>query len=439
MKSQHLSLGLLTLAGVSALEAAALRSNCQQYTVNSNDTCIGICSHNNVTYAQLLSWNPEIDPGCSNLARFIDNSICLSNPQGQFSITSNTISATVIATTIASVPSPTLDQTTSRCAHYHLISDGDDCSLLTSKFGILLKDFIFLNSEVWSNCTNLKLGYYYCVQPVGHISTYSGYGPSATTPPFDHTPSTSLPKIDNPLASWPVSDSIIPIANSTRKDCYDYVYVNSTNTTENLAADCWNLAWLYGITREEFILWNPSLKQGDAPFSAPVSKVTSCTASPTTASSISRSSAATSSYTYPCTLAANTSYCVLLASPTPDPSKTAVPPSPRASGEPANCTNWYAPSADESCLSVLDLNYLTIDQLYSMNPSVKRDCSGLAIGTYYCVTTEPGGVPLGYFDDDDIDETFTATTLTDGIVTPPPVQTGMPSTCSEPYKVQTVG
>lgn len=38
-----------------------------------------------------------------NLASFIDNSICLSNPQGQFSITSNTISATIIATTTAHV------------------------------------------------------------------------------------------------------------------------------------------------------------------------------------------------------------------------------------------------------------------------------------------------------------------------------------------------
>ncbi|KAL6811041.1 hypothetical protein GGI42DRAFT_339846 [Trichoderma sp. SZMC 28013] len=428
MKSQHLSLGLLTLVGVSAVEAAAFRSNCQQYTVSSNDTCISICSHNNVTYAQLLSWNPEMDSGCSNLASFIDNSICLSNPQGQFSITSNTISATIIATTTAPVPSPTLNQTTSRCAQYHLISDGDDCSLLATKFGVTLKDFIFLNSEVWSNCANLELGYYYCVQPVGYISTYLGYDPTAIAPPFDQTPSTSLPKIDNPLANWPVSDSIIPIANNTRKDCYDYIYVNNTNTTENLAADCWNLAWAYGITREELVLWNPSLGKDDTSFSTPVPEESSCIASPTTVSK--SSSVSVDKYTYPCTLAANTSYCVLLVSPTTGPSTPTIPPGPRASGEVANCTNWYTPAASVSCARILKMFHLTIDQFHFMNPSVNQDCSTLIVGTYYCVTTERGGAPLGYYDDDDNDETYTTTVGTTtsrgtGIVTPSPVQSGM--------------
>ncbi|PKK46870.1 hypothetical protein CI102_8376 [Trichoderma harzianum] len=438
MKYQHLSLGLLTLAGVSAFEVAVFRSNCQQYTVISNDTCIGICSHNNITYAQLLSWNPGIDPGCSNLASFIDNSICLSNPQGQFSITSNTISATAIATTTASVPSPTLNQTTSRCAQYYLISDGDDCSLLATKFGITLKDFIFLNSEVWSNCANLELGYYYCVQPVGYISTYPGYGPSATAPLFNQTPSTSLPKIDNPLANWPVNDSIIPIANNTRKDCYDYIYMNNTNTTENLAADCWNLAWAYGITSEELVLWNPSLEKNDTSFSTPAPEESSCIASPTAVSS--GSSVSVYRYTYPCTLAANTSYCVLLVSPTPAPSTPTIPPGPRASGQVANCTNWYTPAASVSCAKILKMFRLTIDQFHFMNPSVSQDCSTLVMGTHYCVTTERGGAPLGYYDDDD-NETYTTTiggttSSGTGIVTPSPVQTGMTSACDNFYKVQ---
>ncbi|KKP02189.1 LysM domain-containing protein [Trichoderma harzianum] len=379
MKYQHLSLGLLTLAGVSAFEAAVFRSNCQQYTVISNDTCIGICSHNNITYAQLLSWNPGIDPGCSV------------------------------------VPSPTLNQTTSRCAQYYLISDGDDCSLLATKFGITLKDFIFLNSEVWSNCANLELGYYYCVQPVGYISTYPGYEPRATAPLFNQTPTTSLPKIGNPLANWPVNDSIIPIANNTRKDCYDYIYMNNTNTTVNLAADCWNLAWAYGITREELVLWNPSLEKDDTSFSTPAPEESSCiqVATPTTVSS--GSSVSVDRYTYPCTLAANTSYCVLLLSPTP--------------------------AASVSCAKILKMFRLTIDQFQFMNPSVNQDCSTLVVGTHYCVTTERGGAPLGYYDDDDNNETYTTTiggttSSGTGIVTPSPVQTGMTSACDNFYKVQ---
>lgn len=39
-------------------------SICQTYTVQADDTCFSISSQNNITYAQILSWNPTIDPTC---------------------------------------------------------------------------------------------------------------------------------------------------------------------------------------------------------------------------------------------------------------------------------------------------------------------------------------------------------------------------------------
>lgn len=61
--------------------------------------------------------------------------------------------------------------------------------------------------------------YYYCVRPVGYITTYPGYGGSATTEPFVQTPSTPVP--ENPLANYSSSQPVIPIANKTRLDCYE--------------------------------------------------------------------------------------------------------------------------------------------------------------------------------------------------------------------------
>lgn len=80
-----------------------------------------------------------------------------------------------------------------------------------------------------------------------------------------------------------------------------------------------------------------------------------------------------------------------------------------------------------------------------MNPSVKEDCSGLVLGTYYCVSTYPDGVPPGQpgwtgptFPLPDETATATSTTTsTSGVSTPSPVQTGIVETCNEFYKVVT--
>lgn len=71
------------------------------------------------------------------------------------------------------------------------------------------------------NCTNLWLNYTYCVQPVGDIATYPGYGagPTATLPPFTAGPQTSLPWTDPDPTPAP-GNIIIPLANDTRVDCF---------------------------------------------------------------------------------------------------------------------------------------------------------------------------------------------------------------------------
>ena len=140
------------------------------------------------------------------------------------------------------IPSPTPSGTNSYCGDYYYVTSGEDCSTITEKFGISLSDLwvplllsfvflegsvtdlyysIFLNSEVYTNCTNLLADEYYCVAPVGSISTYDGYGGTpTTTAPFNQTSATALPDVGNILANYTSSTSAIPIANDTRVDCY---------------------------------------------------------------------------------------------------------------------------------------------------------------------------------------------------------------------------
>lgn len=93
--------------------------SCSTYTVQANDTCIGISNSAGATWAQILSWNSAIDKTCSyvqppstcnlladnlyfsNLDTLVDKNICVSNPLGDFSMPTNTIGPIATATTAA--------------------------------------------------------------------------------------------------------------------------------------------------------------------------------------------------------------------------------------------------------------------------------------------------------------------------------------------------
>lgn len=45
--------------------------------------------------------------------------------------------------------------------------------------------------------------------------------------------------------------------------------------------------------------------------------------------------------------------------------------------------------------NIFKIYLLLFDVLYKMNPSVGEDCSKLALGTYYYLTTNEGSVPPG--------------------------------------------
>ncbi|KAF5561912.1 hypothetical protein FNAPI_3459 [Fusarium napiforme] len=410
------SLSPLLLGG---LATAATGHFCEVYTVKDGDSCFSITKETNVTYAQIISWNSQVDKQCANLGKLVGDKLCITNPDGDYSIPENSHGAIEIVTTTAPVPAPTPDRTSGRCAEYHLVTAGEDCGDFTLNYEITLKDFIFLNPHVWENCTNVYKDYYYCVRPVGYISTYPGYLP--TTVADDRwIPVTGTPV---PIGRGSPFDNLkagptIPIANDTRRDCNQYLYILNT-TAVPLAADCWAMATVWDITPEEFILWNPSLDDS------------------------SKKGSGSNSYNYPCTLSESVSYCVALESATavPGPRKEDAPPSPRAADEVQNCTSWFAAKPGWSCENLLLTKHLEIEDLYSMNPSVKSDCSGMAIGTYYCVSTNADGSPPGmddYDGDDDGDDdipTKTATTTTK-LPSPTPLQEGMVDNCNKFHLVK---
>ncbi|KAH7191830.1 uncharacterized protein B0J16DRAFT_368149 [Fusarium flagelliforme] len=150
----------------------------------------------------------------------------------------------------------------------------------------------------------------------------------------------------------------VPIANGTRTGCWDYLWWNEKKAGSPIS--CRDAAQGAEISLEQFFLWNPSLDQNVVVEGTPT-------------------------YDFPCTISPYVSYCMQLESPTPTPKKPFVPPSPRAQGEIANCVRWFR--AYFPCSTQLRHSRMSMQLMYRYNPSLKEDCSGYTLGTYYCHET----------------------------------------------------
>ncbi|RSL67276.1 hypothetical protein CEP53_003069 [Fusarium sp. AF-6] len=419
-----LLVGLVYVSFAATVQARATSAPCKQYEIQDSDSCLKISKNNKITYAQIVSWNSQVDSLCSKVGTLKGTKICVSNPLGDFSFPSNTQSDTSTATIPAAVPSKVPDDTTRNCGKYALVEQGQDCSDLLAASSITMKDFMVLNPQVWENCTNLWVDYYYCVKPVGTVTTYPGYGgtpvTSTTEGRFTQVQGRENRNATNPLDRYKSLRGIVPLAEGTRLDCATYYWIE--NITDNDSANCWALAGIYGIEPEELVLWNPSLAE----------------ANKTTDELVS--------------------YCLGLSSATASAVEEIEAPTPRAVGEIANCTAWLLMKADKKCSNLMLKYSIEFAEFYKMNPSVGEKCTGLVAGTYYCRSTVPGGklsVIPGWSSSADDDtppptatiSSFSGTTttwqsITSGTkttatkgATPSPVQSGMTESCTKFHKV----
>ncbi|KAI0451611.1 hypothetical protein F5B21DRAFT_507095 [Xylaria acuta] len=119
------------------------------YTVQSGDNCNVIRDRfgDIFTLTEFYSWNPEVDSFCSNL--FPGEVVCVGagNPTG--------------APPACAVPvKPGL---ISNCDSCYKVVTGDSCSRIVSVNKISLAEFLAWNPDLNSVCTNLEIGYNYCV------------------------------------------------------------------------------------------------------------------------------------------------------------------------------------------------------------------------------------------------------------------------------------
>ncbi|KAH7311957.1 LysM domain-containing protein [Rhexocercosporidium sp. MPI-PUGE-AT-0058] len=126
--------------------------NCDRfYKVKSGDTCAKISASNGVTTQQLTTWNPAVKSDCSAL--WLDYYICTS------------IVGHTPTTPGNGVQTPTPFQTgmTKSCKTFHLVTSGQTCQVITTKYKITQANFLKWNPAVKSDCTGMWANAYVCI------------------------------------------------------------------------------------------------------------------------------------------------------------------------------------------------------------------------------------------------------------------------------------
>jgi LysM repeat protein len=124
----------------------------------------------------------------------------------------------------------------------------------------------------------------------------------------------------------------------------------------------------------------------------------------------------------------NTWYCIgIPGTPTSAPSvpsATGNPkPSPTQDGLIGSCTTFHKAVSGDTCDKIVNkYKTFTLAEFYKWNPAVGDDCSGLWLNTYYCIGIS--GTPTAP----------PPTSTTTGVPKPSPTQDGLINTCSKFYK-----
>ncbi|RMD40219.1 hypothetical protein DV735_g4913, partial [Chaetothyriales sp. CBS 134920] len=394
-----------------------ITNKCTTVTVGVNETCSAIARAANITETQFHAWNPVINYACTNLNTMNGTEVCVDAPGRKFTPPTDTSGLPLITPT-AAVPMPTDAAEGSGdqpCGRWYTVQQGDYCNLLTVKFGITLEEFLFLNTGVNKNCTNLFAEESYCVQAVGDINTYSGrpgymtitLDPSAT---FTGVPFTALP--DATGSPYSRLYTPVPIATGTRDDCVHYFdgadyQVNVIGTS--FLSPCSLAIAVYGVDSESFAAWNPGLGDVLSPSCAFEAGLRYCGSWYLQKSDVTSQTVTTATTT----TSADTT------SPTP--------PGPTMSGSPADCNEWALVEEGVTCTDMATNAGITLEQFLAWNPAVSSDClTNYWLGEAYCVGVASSSATT-------TTSSATSTTSADATSpTPPgPTMSGSPADCNE--------
>jgi hypothetical protein len=330
--------------------------------VEAKQNCDTIAKTYGITRAQFISYNPSVGDTCAGM--WAEVYVCVGLVGG--SPVTTTAAPTKTGNGIAT-PTPTQDGMIDGCNKFHFVEAKQNCDTIAKTYGITRAQFVSYNPSVGDTCAGMWAEVYVCVGLVG--------GSPVTT--------TAAPtKTGNGIATpTPTQDGMVD-------NCDAFHFVEPKQ-------NCDTIAKTYGITRAQFVSYNPSV--GDT-----------CAG-----------------------MWAEVYVCVSVVGSEPSSTKTQSPtttgngngvstPSPTQPEMITDCNKFYFVKSKDTCASIAKANNLSQTQFFNWQPSVGTDCAGLWLDAYVCVgrigvTPTPTAVP-------------TSTKPGNGVATPTPIQDGMVST-----------
>ncbi|KAI0014566.1 carbohydrate-binding module family 50 protein [Xylariomycetidae sp. FL0641] len=118
------------------------------YSVESGDTCLKIQhSFDDVwPLENFYEWNPQVDMNCTNL--YPGEVVCVGD--GAYYPK-------------PACPAPVDQGVVANCASCYVVQDGDSCPSITEANDVSMQQLLLWNPSLNAACTNLALGYNYCV------------------------------------------------------------------------------------------------------------------------------------------------------------------------------------------------------------------------------------------------------------------------------------
>ncbi|KAH7346290.1 hypothetical protein BKA65DRAFT_274098 [Rhexocercosporidium sp. MPI-PUGE-AT-0058] len=300
----------------------------------ATETELNSCSFLTFRYrsskSDLLAWNPSLSSSTCALVAGLKYCVVLNDPD----ITSATTTSATPTSTGITVPGPTQAGIISTCNRYVLQQTNVYCQDMADNAGISLSELYAWNPALGGDCSGLWGGYAYCIGVT--ISSTTTSGPSE---PTSTCTGTAPPK--------PTQAGISCSCNSWLEQ-KEGVY-------------CAEMATSAGISLQKLYDLNPALN-GDC-------------------------SGLWGGYAYCVGLTGGTSASTTTTAAPPENTCAGgtSPPETTQPGIPCKCNRWVEQQDGIYCYDMAATAGISLSALYSLNPGLNGDCSGLWAGYAYCV------------------------------------------------------
>ncbi|KAF2719531.1 carbohydrate-binding module family 50 protein [Polychaeton citri CBS 116435] len=205
------------------------------YQNSSGYDCGDIAQSYSISLTDLTTWNTWMGSDCDSalykgLGYHDTRAICIGvNASAPTATATKPPSSTPpqTGTKTSTSMGPTQTGIVKGCLKYYTVQSGDSCTSIEAQYAITFAQFYQWNPSVGSDCTNLWLGYAYCVE---------GPAPSTTS-----TKPTST-------GSGPAS----PTQSGIASNCDKYYTVVSGDSCDKIETQ-------YSITFQQLYAWNPAI------------------------------------------------------------------------------------------------------------------------------------------------------------------------------------